>query len=466
MSAAASLPAKVRPRFFQHGRQSSCPIAVYHQPRWNNICSGELGTEFVNSTHAVFEFRGRLCLATLRDSVRLLVARHAILASHVVETTAGPHFRFNSEPEIEVYSVDLSSTHNSRTRAAQIAGGLVWKPWARSDSDWFRVFAISMGRWEHIIGFAVHHFICDGWSTAIVKADLLALYAALMAGRTAPLPELPIQYSDYVIGMNDWIASGGADASAAYWREHLRSAPPTRIPPDFHPPPEAAGALASHSDHLPGDVVAQLRDLSRSEGLLMNAIVVAAVAASMACLSGSSDIVVVNLVSGRTQPTLLGLVGALFDWMAVRVSVSMDMTFPALASRVQRTLLRSSQHQPYPYQLVKLALPDIGASALAPMVNFMDGGNDPGLRPALRSIRPFALPPAPPSSPTAGRYNGFHTLVRIDATGLHATTEYSSVLYKDETAACFVRTLCGLLERALRQPQLQLCSLAHAQQSQ
>lgn len=458
MTVVQALPRQSRPRLLRHQRRGTYPIATHHHPRWEGIRSGELGIEFVNATHAAFEFRGRLNLAVLRESVRLLVQRHSILASQVVDTPAGARFVFDLDREVDVQAIDLSGTaaENRRALAVHMAGELVWKPFASSTEAWFRIFVISLGASEHVIGFVVHHFICDGWSTAIIQGELLALYVALAAGRRPTPSELPIQYFDYVMSMNDWITSGAADSSATYWRDHLRDAPPTRVPPDFHPAPETAGPLASQSSHLSIEAVARLRDLSRSRGLLMNAIALAALAASVAHLTESRDIVIVSRICGRTQPVLLGLVGAFFDSIALRIRVSMEMTFSAFAGEVQRTLVDSYQHQDYPYQLVKSSLPVIGASDIAPMLNFIDARVVSGHDGRLSRIRPFPLPPAPPSTPTAGRYNGFHTVVRIDEGGLHATTEYLPLLYKEETATRFVRTLCRLLDRASWQPQLKL----------
>ena len=447
----------MQPRLVRREPCDTYPIATHHRPRWNNIRSGELGVEFVNAAHAAFELRGPLDLCVLKKSVEHLVQRHSVLASRVVESPAGPRFVLERQRAVDVRTFDLSGVpaRDRRDHTERTAGELIWMPFTSSTEGWFRLFVISLGAAEHIVGLVVHHFICDGWSTAIIKGELLALYAALLGGQRPALPELPIQYFDYVMSVNEWIASGASQACERYWREHLRDAPPTRVPPDFRAPPEKTGTLTSSSSRLTVEAVSRLRELSRSLGVQMNTIVLAALAAVMAHFSGSSDIVVVNRVSGRNQPALLGLVGAFLDSIAVRTRVSAGMTFAALAGQIQETLKQSYRYQDYPYQLVKSALPSVGASDLAPLLNFIDARVDS----SSARIAPFAIPPAPPTTPSAGRFNGFHVIVRMSEDGLQATIEYLRLLYKEKTVARFVTTLCDLLDRGSSRPHLTLETL-------
>src|SRR4029434_1931982 len=61
-----------------------------------------------------------------------------------------------------------------------------------------RAKLFAMGPEHHVLVFAVHHILCDGWSLAeVLVREVATLYAAFAAGQSSPLPELPIQYADY-----------------------------------------------------------------------------------------------------------------------------------------------------------------------------------------------------------------------------------------------------------------------------
>ena len=73
--------------------------------------------------------------------------------------------------------------------------------------------------------------------------ELVTLYDAFAAGRTSPLPPLPIQFADFAHWQRHWRSYPDIAAQLAYWREQLRDplpvmklAPgrPRRKSDDFH----------------------------------------------------------------------------------------------------------------------------------------------------------------------------------------------------------------------------------------
>ncbi len=455
---ARRMPAAPGPVFRSAPLPETLPIIDYHRKRWAGMKSGEFGINFVNSAHHAFKLKGPFDPASFQRSLELVTTRHSILKARVADASDGPRFVFDPELEIRLELIDLSHLPAAQREAAarDIATERIWKRFDDAE-PWLRMFAITLGATEHVVGFVLHHFIADGWSVQIVLAELIAAYTALAAGDTPWLPELPFQYFDYVAGMNEWIRSGAAEGSGAFWREYLRNAPPTLVPPDFDVPPDAVGAIETEIDHAPGEVVARLQGLGKSTGTSLHAIVAAALIAVTADCSQSGDIVLVNRTHGRITTELCYLVGAFFDSVAVRACVATEMSFEALASRVQEDMNRSSPHRSYPYHLVVAALPEIGASPIAPTLNFMHalGASAPGA-PQSGHVEPFELLPRPPIN---GRNTALQTTVLLDAAGLHCRTEYLTLMYKSETIARFNRSFCRLLEQATRDPLRSLSEL-------
>lgn len=448
------------PVFVRGPQRQTQPIIEYHQKRWGYMKSGDFGIEFINSSHAAFRFRGRLNISALQSSVGAVATRHSILRARVVDTPEGPEFVLLPEHEIRLERIDLSGADAASREAAarSLATERIWKPFDMGTEPWFRIFAIHLSATEHVVGFVIHHFIADGWSVGIVTRELLQAYAAFNRDVPPALPDLPFQYFDYVAGMNEWIRSGAARSSGTYWREYLRNAPATRVPPDFDLDPETTGLLATESARLPPEVIAKLRAFGESAQTSMHAVVAAALIAVVAHLSKAEDIVLVSRTHGRYDSALFSLVGAFFDSMALRALVTPDMTFQTLATHVQSDLTRASIHQNYPYHLVIPSLQDIGASDIAPMLNFWDASTTAGSE-STRNAQPFELLPRPPVKHSARRYSGFYVRVMIGAEGLSCRTEYLSLMYKSATALHFTQSLCRLLETASRNPSGRLSHL-------
>ncbi len=86
----------------------------------------------------------------------------------------------------------------------------------------------------------MHHIVSDGWSMGVLLRELGALYDAALQGRPSPLPELPMQYTDYAVWQREWLHGRVLDEQLAYWRTRLAGHPPLLELPTDHPRPMAA----------------------------------------------------------------------------------------------------------------------------------------------------------------------------------------------------------------------------------
>ncbi len=79
---------------------------------------------------------------------------------------------------------------------------------------------------EHGLLVTLHHIASDGWSHDVLFGELAALYEAFRAGRSSPLPELPIQYADYAVWQRAELQGDFLESLLDYWRRQLESAGP------------------------------------------------------------------------------------------------------------------------------------------------------------------------------------------------------------------------------------------------
>jgi len=74
---------------------------------------------------------------------------------------------------------------------------------------------------EHIFVVTVHHIIFDGWSTGIFCNELSEIYNALISGREYNLPQLEVQYADYVVWQHKKLNNEVIEKQLTYWRQKL-----------------------------------------------------------------------------------------------------------------------------------------------------------------------------------------------------------------------------------------------------
>src|SRR6185503_5663770 len=79
---------------------------------------------------------------------------------------------------------------------------------------------------DHALLLTLHHIVADGWSLGLLVREV----AALMAG--AALPDLPVQYADFVLWQRGWLQGDAFAPQLAFWREALAGVPPLDLPAD------------------------------------------------------------------------------------------------------------------------------------------------------------------------------------------------------------------------------------------
>ena len=122
----------------------------------------------------------------------------------------------------------------------------------------------------------MHHIVFDGWSEAILLAELGALSAAVSEGKPSPLPEPNLQYSDFAAWQQQRIGDEHLAEHLSYWRQQLRDLPSTlALPTDF------ARATASRSRGGSAPRVKRIHDRRSAarRGSVAAALAVAAVTA-------------------------------------------------------------------------------------------------------------------------------------------------------------------------------------------
>src|SRR6202035_2710140 len=132
----------------------------------------------------------------------------------------------------------------------------------------FRSGLLRLAETEHVLLLTMHHIVSDGWSTGVLLRELAALYAAFLAGRPSPLPELPIQYADFARWQRQWLRGEALAAQIDYWRGRMAGAPAILELPIDHPRPALQSFRgARRAAELPAGLAAALHDLCRRQGV-------------------------------------------------------------------------------------------------------------------------------------------------------------------------------------------------------
>jgi len=202
---------------------------------------------------------------------------------------------------------------------------------------------------EHIVLITIHHSICDGWSNGVVLRDFAAIYDGLIRGVPHGLPELPIQFGDYAVWLQEWRKGDGLERSLEYWRGVLRGGfAPFRIPRDIEDGEvEAQGEIETLL--LAPEVVRQAREFCADQGATMYMLLLAIYAVTLFRLTGQGDILIGTPCANRRDGTE-DLIGPFSNPQVIRMMMENRNSLAKVLEHVRNWTLGSVAQQDLPFE--------------------------------------------------------------------------------------------------------------------
>ncbi|WP_044475791.1 non-ribosomal peptide synthetase [Rhodococcus aetherivorans] len=227
---------------------------------------------------------------------------------------------------------------------------------------------------EHFYLFTyIHHLALDGHGGMVMLGRSAELYTAWARGEApAPLAAMSLeQIAEHELA---YVGSTRQATDREHWRQRLVDLPP--------PVTLAAGSAAPTMPcrHVGAALTAEVTDavaeLARDANSTDVPIVVAAFAAYLARMTGTTDVALSLPVSARTTAPLRRSAGSISNIVPLRVGVEPGVTVAELVRRVQVELTGALRHQRYRYEDMLRDLHAVGdhretRSAFGPVVNLM-----------------------------------------------------------------------------------------------
>ncbi len=396
----------------------------------------------VYNTQVVFDLRGPLDAAALKDAARALLDRHPNLRAAFWQQGLDAPVQFvPAEAPLPWQDADLSTLPEEEraTAADQLAETDRTTRFDMSTPPLVRFTLARLAAGHHRFMLTNHHILVDGWSMPLVVEELFALYRSGADASALP-PVAP--FSDYLA----WLAGQDRAVAEKVWGEALAGAEPVRLAPSTAEHAQAAPSSLSHI--ASEELTVRLGQLARRLGITVNTVVQGAWSLLLARLTGRDDIVFGTTVSGRPAdiPGIETMVGLFINTLPVRVRLDPAESVAALLIRVQREQSDLMNHQYL--GLAELQSLVGGAELFDTLLVFenypLDGdgvlepGADDGLTVAGIDISDAAHYPV--------------TIAALPGERLEFRTDYRADLFTEEEAGRLVRRLVSVLETLTADP--------------
>ncbi len=438
-------------------RGGSLPLSFAQERLWflDQLEPGDPSYVVPMSMH----LEGALDVAVLTRALGEVVRRHESLRTTFALDAGQPVQVIHDVLAVTLSVTSLTSLPASEREAAvrRELAAEVARPFDLANGPLLRARLFQLAEDDHVLSLALHHIVSDAWTLGILNREISALYRALLAGTSAALPALPIQYADYAGWQRAWLAGEVLDAQLAYWQQRLAGAPASLDLPADRPRPATPSHRGAHRAFtVPEGVTAGLEALARKHGVTLFMTLLAAFDVLLHRTTEQRDLVVGTPIAGRTQAETENLIGFFVNTLVLRAEIDPEQSFAELLARVKETCLGAYAHQDLPFERLVQALAPERDTSRTPLFQVLFVlQNAAASSMDLDGVRRRGLGV---ESATA-KFDLTLAMARTASGTLHASIEYATDLFDASTIARMIDHLGVLLAGVVADPSARLRDL-------
>ncbi|MEU8702271.1 amino acid adenylation domain-containing protein [Streptomyces sp. NPDC048680] len=284
--------------------------------------------------------RGEIDPARLAEALSAVVARHETLRTTFSVEDGVPVAVIGAPAPVALPLVEVDGAEAAREAAsAEFSTGF-----DLARGPLLRATLLRLAPTDHVLVVAVHHVATDGWSQALLWAEVAAAYSGTAQA------DLPVQYADFAVWQRSWLSGDVLERRAEYWVGQLAGLGPLELPLDKARPAVATGRAGALPWAVPADLVRTARAVAAQEGATLYMALLAAFTVVLSRYARTDDVAVGSPTAGRTHAEVEALIGFFVNVVVVRTDTSGDPTFRELLRRVRESAVAAVDHQDVPFE--------------------------------------------------------------------------------------------------------------------
>ncbi|MED4400360.1 non-ribosomal peptide synthetase, partial [Metabacillus fastidiosus] len=217
-------------------------------------------------------------------------------------------------------------------------------PFDLSKPSLMRAKIIKVEKNKHILVVNFHHIISDGVSQGILMNEILELY------NNQALPEVKVQYKDFVEWNNEYNESKEIKKQEQYWLEIYNNLPPQlELPYDYKRATMDTTEGGNVYFHLDSSLSKKVRNIAKETGSTLYMLMLSAYYILLNKYTGKSDIVVGTAASGRMHQDLQDVFGVFVNTLALRNNVEGESSFREFLEQVKKNTIAAFENSEYQF---------------------------------------------------------------------------------------------------------------------
>lgn len=330
-------------------RQAEMPLSFSQQRMWffEQLSSGMSAFNIALGVR----FQGSLNFEALEQTFSEIIRRHEGLRTVFPESKGQPVQVIQSPGGFKLPIADLSKLpeEDREPEAARIAREETVRVFDLAKGPLVRPTLVRINDADHIVICTMHHIIGDGQSFEVLIAEMSQIYSTFIQGRPSSLPEVSVQYVDYAAWQRQWLQGDELEKRLAYWRTQLADAPERiNLPLARRRPKVQKFGGTFQQIQLTKELSAELRELTRREGLTLFITMLAAYVLLLNQYTDDEDVVVGSVYANRERVEAENVIGILANTIVLRVNLMGAQTFKDVLRQVRQVCLDAYTYQVSP----------------------------------------------------------------------------------------------------------------------
>jgi Condensation domain len=349
-------------QWLANGKISLHPLTFPQRELWE--ASPVSATDSANHITCLIHLRGVITRQACEAALQRVVERQEVLRLSFLPGKERPVQMIRQTSEANIRFRELSPRQDREEAIEELAKEIFSEPFDSVQGPLYRTEMLRRSADHHVLVFAIHHAIADGWTLGVFVQDLCMAYVQELMGLREGLPQLPLTYVAWGAAERALWQPAELNRRAAFWRSNLAGC--RRLWNSLEGSETASGSPNRLVSYFPKDLADAARELTRVNGVTLFSTLLAAFQVAISRWTGQDDILVGTPVANRTKQAARETMGYFAGIVPLRGQVDADRPFCESLSTVHQTTMDSFANA-MPFAELVAALGDLPAPGHNPV---------------------------------------------------------------------------------------------------
>ncbi|MBV8140864.1 MAG: condensation domain protein [Verrucomicrobia bacterium] len=320
-----------------HGTTRLQPLTFPQRELWE--ASPVAIADSANHICCLIELQGAITRAACEAALQRVVERQEVLRLSFLPGKERPMQMIRQNSKANFRFRELSSIEGRKEAIEELAKEIFREPFDSVQGPLYRAEVLRRKIDHHVLVFAIHHAIADGWSLGVFVRDLCLAYLHGLSGVCEMLLPLPLTYSAWGASERAFWQQAELKRRAVFWKSNL--AETRRHWDSLEGPGTASGPPHRLISHLPLNLADGARELARVTGVTFFSTLLAAFQVTLFRWTGEEDVLVGTPVANRTTQAARDTMGYFAGIVPLRGRVDPVHSFSDSLSAVHQATVQS-----------------------------------------------------------------------------------------------------------------------------